>query len=167
MNLKCIALATLAVMSFSDGATAQSGQVNLQYQFAGTIDCDQPRRISNFPISGRGSGVLFADRRASLDLTITGSSSNRIRFAPTLGGQPISAPGGTAQLRVASGNRLRMTWVLPNNEFIVDVAAAKSTCTLKIETRLRGGGRQYSLFDGGQFYFCSKPRITQTSCSIR
>ena len=167
MNSRCVALGILACVSFSEGAVGQSGQVNLQYEFAGAVDCDQPRRVSNFPITGRGSGVLFADRRASLDLTITGSSSNRIRFDATLGGQPIGAPGGTAQLRVASGNRLRMTWTLPNNEFIVEVAAAKSTCTLKIETRLRGGARQYSLFDGGQFYFCSKPRITQTSCNIR
>jgi hypothetical protein len=166
MNLKCIVLGMLAAMSLSELAIAQA-QVNLQYQFAGTVDCDQPKQLRGFPISGRGSGVLFADRRASLDLTIAAASTNSIRFDATLGGQPIAAPGGTAQLRVAGGNRLRMTWSLPNNEFLIDLAAAKSTCTLKIETRLKGGARQYSLFDGGQFYFCSKPRITQTTCSLR
>jgi hypothetical protein len=60
-----------------------------------------------------------------------------------------------------------MIWSLPNNEFTVDITASKTGCKAAINTRLRGGSRQYSLFDGGRFLFCGKPRITQTTCNIR
>lgn len=163
MNLAGLALVSLAFAIVCDNATAQA--LNVRFQFSGSVDCDQPRKASNVPVSGRGTGVIYPDRRASLDLTTPNSS--RIRLEATLGGRPVPAPGGTAQLRVATSNRLRMTWSLPNNDFIVDITAAKTACTLRIETRLKPGARQYSLLSNGQFYFCGKPRIDQTSCTMR
>ena len=163
MNLRSLALGMLIAAVFSGGAAAQA--LNVSFQFSGAVDCDQPRKVSNVPVSGRGTGVIHPDRRATLEL-ITPNAS-RIRLEATLGGRPVTAPGGTAELRVATSNRLRMTWSLPNNDFIIDIAAAKNACTLRIETRLKPGSRQYSLLSNGQFHFCGKPRITQTTCTLR
>jgi hypothetical protein len=148
----------------SDPVFAQSTGLHLRFSFDGAVDCDQPHKVKNFPIRGEGTGVMYADRRASLDLSVQGSTTNRIHFDATLGGAPTSVPGGSAQLRVASANTLRMVWDLPNSDFVVNLTAAKTSCSVKIDTRLKRGSRQYTLFDGGQFFFCSKPRITRTSC---
>lgn len=158
----CIALAGLPI-----DARAQSDGVRIQFDFQGRVDCDQPIKINNFPFSGRGSGVIFGNRKASLDVTISGATTNQMRFDANLGGAPMSAPGGTAQLRVLGSNRLRMIWSLPNNDLSVDVAVSGRTCTTTIDNRLKRGSRQFSLFDGGTFLFCSKPRIERTSCNIR
>jgi hypothetical protein len=160
-------LTGLAVALSGPAAFAQADGLRISFDFTGRVDCDQPLKVNNFPFSGRGSGVLYGNRKASLDMSITGTSTNTMRFDASLGGRPTEAPGGTAQLRVAGSNRLRMIWSLPNNEFTVDITASKAGCKAAINTRLKGGSRQYSLFDGGRFLFCAKPRITQTSCNIR
>lgn len=157
----------IALTSFSIGAQAQGNGVQIEFTFQGQIDCEQPLKVNNFPFSGRGSGTLYANKRAALDLSFSGSSTSNIRFDAALGGAPMSAPGGTAQLRVLGNNRLRMIWSLPNNDQSVDIAVSGSSCTASVDNRLKRGARQYSVFDGGVFYFCAKPRITQTTCNIR
>ena len=98
--------------------------------------------------------TLFA--QWSLDVDVNG----------VIGGMKFLNNGTVVDLTIQS-NRLRMIWSLPNNEFTVDITASKAGCKAAINTRLKGGSRQYSLFDGGRFLFCAKPRITQTSCNIR
>jgi hypothetical protein len=161
----CIATAIACLFCFIfDSAFAQSDTLHLRFGFDGTVDCDQPQKVTGFPIHGTGTGVIYTDRRASLDLSVRGSTTNRIHFDATLGGAPTPAPGGTAQLRVASANSLRMVWDLPNSDFVVNLTATKASCSVRIDTHLKRGSRQYTLFDGGKFFFCSKPRIIQTSC---
>jgi hypothetical protein len=148
-------------------ASAQGGGLHVRFGFDGTVDCDQPQKVKDFPIHGAGTGVMYPDRRASLDLSVRASTTNRIHFDATLGGAPTSAPGGTAQLRVASASTLRMVWDLPNSNFVVNLTATKASCSVRIDTQLKRGSRQYTLFDGGRFFFCSKPQIVQTSCQVK
>jgi hypothetical protein len=122
----CIATAIACLFCFIfDSAFAQSDTLHLRFGFDGTVDCDQPQKVTGFPIHGTGTGVIYTDRRASLDLSVRGSTTNRIHFDATLGGAPTPAPGGTAQLRVASANSLRMVWDLPNSDFVVNLTATK------------------------------------------
>jgi len=94
-----------------------------------------------------------------MDLTIKGTTSNRLRFDATL--------GGMATLRVVSSNQLRMTWDLPNNLLIVDLRVSPGACTMTVDNKLKGGALQYSMFDGGAFYFCDRPKITNHTCTMR
>lgn len=167
-RLCCFAFVFCAAFSvLSAGAYAQADGVNIEFTFQGQVDCDQPVKVNNFGFSGRGAGILYANQRASLDVTFSALSTNQIRFDAALGGAPTSAPGGTAQLRVLGKNKLRMIWSLPNNDQSVDITVSGRSCTASINNTLKRGSRQYSLFDGGMFIFCAKPRITQTTCNIR
>lgn len=166
ITLRFACMATfLAVLVWEGSAYGQTGALRVRLSFAGTIDCDQPRQVRGLRISGEGTATLFPDRRASLDMSIRALNTNRLRFDATLGGQPVAAPGGTASLRVMSANQLRMSWDLPNNSLIVNLRAVPGSCTLSIEHRLRGGALKYSMFDGGAFYFCSRPNITTRTCA--
>lgn len=156
-----------ALIFFAGAARAQSDGVNIEFTFQGQVDCEQPLKVNNFPFSGRGSGTLYSNGRAALDVSFSGATTNNMRFDASLGGAPTSAPGGTAQLRVLGKNKLRMIWSLPNNDQSVDITVSGRACTASINNTLKRGSRQYSLFDGGIFIFCAKPRITQTTCSIR
>lgn len=168
LRLSRLATALCFLLTFSGtAARAQSDGVKIEFTFQGAVDCEQPIKVNNFGFSGRGSGILYANRRAALDVTFSGVSTNTIRFDASLGGAPTSAPGGTAQLRVLGPNKLRMIWSLPNNDQSVDIAVSGRSCTASINNTLKRGSRQYSLFDGGIFIFCAKPRITQTTCNIR
>jgi hypothetical protein len=160
---------TFALLAMAAGGSASAQQTGLtaSISYSGTVDCDQPRRIRNFPISGQGTATIFQDRRASMDLTIKGTTSNRLRFDATLGGRPASAPGGMATLRVVSSNQLRMTWDLPNNLLIVDLRVSPGACTMTVDNKLKGGALKYSMFDGGAFYFCDRPKITNHTCTMR
>jgi hypothetical protein len=117
-------------LAFTTEAMAQSSSVNFHIGFSGHVDCDQPIQMRDIPISGDGVGVLNTDGSASADLTQTAFIlSTRIHFEGRLGGAPKSAPGGTAQVRVAGRHRLLLIWNLPNNQLIVDIAVSGQSCS--------------------------------------
>lgn len=152
-------------LTFSSGVLAQG--VHLQFGFSAGVDCDQPLQFRNLIITGDGTGVLNTDRSASADLNIKEFIfTNRLHFDARLGSAAQPAPGGSAQVRVGGRNRLLLIWNLPNNQLTADIAVNGHSCTMKVDTRLKPGMKQYSLYDGSRFYFCGRPRVEQTSCSV-
>ncbi|MGO4716580.1 hypothetical protein [Bradyrhizobium sp. 2TAF24] len=166
LDVFSLVVCSLAVIA-STAQAQPAGTLSVRFAFEGRVDCDQPRHVRDFPIHGEGTASLQQNRRTSLDMSIRATSTNRLHFDTNLGGAPTTAPGGTMQLRVISASRLRAIWQLPNNSFNVDLTAQGSSCAIRIDTALNRGSRQYTLFDGGQFYFCSKPRILSTRCSAQ
>ena len=82
------------LMSYVDTTPASSeaaGQLRVKFSFDGLATCQNPP-VSNFPIHGEGTGVLSADRSASLDMTST--IEGRVEYRAKLGGAPIEAPAG-------------------------------------------------------------------------
>jgi hypothetical protein len=155
-------------LTFATDGVAQSSSVNFRISFAGQVDCDSPFPIRNVPIRGDGTGVLNADGSATAELTQTAFVlSTTIRFDGRLGAPPTSAPGGTAQLRVAGRNALRLIWQLPNNQLITHIAVKGQSCTARFEAKLNPGKRQYTLFDGNIYHYCGRPRVETSSCDVR
>lgn len=139
---------------------AQVGQLTANVNYTGTIDCDQPKQVKDLAISGRGIARMSQDKHASLDIYTQGSTWSHTRFEATLGGTPTAAPGGTASLRMASSNQLRLVWDLPNHSMTVNVRMTPTACTLNVDFRLRGGALKYSMVSNGAFYFYSRPKLT-------
>jgi hypothetical protein len=158
-------IALTFAMSNSTKAVAQD-QVNFKINFEMLIDCDQPKQIQNTQVHGVGSGHISADKTAVADIEISALTTNTLHFESRLGGKFQPAPGGSTMVQVANNNRIRMMWQLPTNEMIAIVAIKGQTCSAQLETKLRYGNRQYSLFDGANFYFCSKPRLLSASCQV-
>lgn len=158
---------TGVVSCLAPSARAQTGQLTANVNYTGTIDCDQPKQVKDLPISGRGTARMSQDKRASLDMYTQGFTSSHTRFDATLGGAPAAAPGGTALLRVVSSNQLRLVWDLPNHTMTVNVRMSPTACSLSVDFRLRGGALKYSMFSNGAFYFCSRPKISSMTCTVK
>jgi hypothetical protein len=160
-------LTVLVALSTVTAARAQVGQLTANVNYTGTIDCDQPKQVKALQISGRGVARMSQDKHASLDMSTQGFTSSHTRFEATLGGTPAVAPGGTASLRVMSSSQLRLVWDLPNHSMIVNVRMTPTACTLNVDFRLRGGALKYSMFSNGAFYFCSRPKISSMTCTVK
>jgi hypothetical protein len=158
-------LALVAVFSPSNGAVAQTtsagGKANFDLQF----DCERPFLVRNHPIHAVITALLNADKSASADLAITGKFlTNRVHFDARLGATSQAAPGGTSSLRVIGSNHLRAIWSLPNNQLIVDIVTGRRSCSAVLSIKLKPGMHEFTMFDGNQFYYCSRQRVLQTSC---
>ncbi len=131
------------------------------------VDCDRPIQVRNFALNGQGTGVLNADRTAAADLTVTAFLIGvRIHFDGRLGAPPQGAPGGSSQVRVAGKNRLHLAWFLPNNQLTTDISVKGQSCSATVDSRLKPGMREYTLFDGTNYHYCARPRVTGTTCSV-
>jgi len=159
-------LALLLVLCGSP-SLAQDGVFRMNFSFDGVVDCTRPMATQNFAMHGAGTAVLYSDRTATLDYTQRGLTMTAVRFDAKLGGAASPAPGGTAALRVVSRNQLRAVWSLPNNDMILNVSVARNSCAAKIDVRLKGGAREYSLYDSGILVYCSRPRIMNVACQAR
>jgi hypothetical protein len=158
-------LAMVLALSLSSEAIAQTTSIHLQASFDLSFDCERPFYVRNSPIHAEFTAVLNANRSASADVVFTGVfTTTTVHFDARLGGVPQSAPGGTSQLHVAARNRLRGIWDLPNNQLILDIVAAGRSCSTGLNMKLKPGKREYSLFDGVSFYYCSKAQLLRTSC---
>jgi hypothetical protein len=151
---------------FSTGALAQG--FNFSFRFSGTMSCMQPVPVSNAPISGSGTGVLNQDGSVTAEISqslLVFSTTQR--FDSRLGGGVTSAPGGTAQVRVAGRQSLRFFWNLPNNTLIVTVAVRGQSCSASFQANLLPGKTQYTFFDGSTYHYCGRPVMTSSSCEVR
>ena len=161
-------LVLIAGLFVSAPAMAQTAVAKFHIHFSGSVDCDQPIQAKNIPISGDGSGAIYTDGSAVADVTETAFIfSSTIHFDGRLGARPTSAPGGSAQVRVAGRNNLRLIWNLPNNALVVNITTRGQSCSASFGANLFPGKRQYTLFDGNTIHYCSRPRVAQTSCEVR
>jgi hypothetical protein len=165
-NFVRCAAAAVAVSSMPSGAAlAQSGSANLRANFDQRFDCERPFKVRNHPIRSEFKATLNADKTATATLAITGIIfTNTVRFDARLGGGAQSAPGGTSALRVLPGNRLQGVWDLPNNQLILEIASRGSSCTAKLNFRLKPGKKEYSLYDGRTMFYCTKHQLLASTC---
>ena len=166
MNPRLALLALAALLGMGATALAQSTLV-AKVGYAGLIDCDQPKQVKDFKFSGDGTMKLSQDRSASLDMDMKGLTRSELKIDTKLGNRPAPAPGGTATLRVMSGNQLQAIWSLPNNDIVVTMRASPTACTMNVAFRLKHGARQYSIYDENGFYFCGRPRMTNLTCELK
>ncbi len=161
-------LMLFVALAFSTQAMAQTAVAKFHIHFAGTVDCVQPVQANNIPISGDGTGAIFTNGSAYADVTETAFIfSNTIHFDGRLGARPTAAPGGSAQVRVAGRNALRLIWNLPNNALVVNIATRGRSCSASFSANLFPGKRQYTLFDGSTIHYCNRPRVAQASCEVQ
>jgi hypothetical protein len=160
-ELAAIATITLWLVLPSDALA----QIRFHGGFDAVVDCDRPIAVRNFTVHGDASGVLNADKTASADLMVRTLTASQIHFDGRLG-RTLPAPGGSAQAIVVGRNHLRLIWNLPNNQFITNIVIAGKSCTASVDTKLRRGAREYSLFDGSSFYYCGRPRVVRTTCNV-
>ena len=160
-NLHMIAAVAASLLPMLPASSEAAGQLRVKFSFDGLASCQNPP-ISNFPIHGEGTGVLSADRSASLDMTST--IEGRVEYRAKLGGAPIEAPAGSAALRVVGRQTLRAVRDYPNNQIIITMTVRGGACTMTIDQRLKPGKREYTFYNGSGISICTRPTITQTSC---
>lgn len=156
------ALALCTSSIFSEGEAA-GVSARARFVFDGIANCEQPA-VRNFPVHSEGSGVLSTDRTATLEME--SNVEGRVRYSGKLGGKPVETPGGSATLRVAGKHTLRATRDYPNNVLVVYMTVIGSSCTLKVENRLKPGKHLYSFYgNNGGVAYCSKPQIVRAECT--
>jgi len=158
----------IAMLANPAPLAAQAGSSSMKSRLDLSFDCENPVHVTNYAVRGDFSAVLHPDRSASADLSISGFMlSSSVHFEAKLGGGKRPAPGGTAQLRVLSRNSLRAIWGLPNNDLIADVTANGRSCTVTLTLKLKPGQREYSMWGGSKYYYCSAARVIRTSCEAQ
>jgi hypothetical protein len=171
-GLKVLSRLTLASFTLVTwlpiGAFAQTAVARLQSKFELTFDCERPFYVRNHPIHATFDAVLNTNKGASADLAIAGMfSTSHVHFDARLGGAWQPAPGGTSLLRVVSSNRLRAVWNLPNNELILDITTARTSCSSLLNIKLKPKMQEYTMFDGSTFYYCSGYRLVGWTCQVQ
>jgi len=155
----------LAIISGSQ-AQSQNAVFSFKGGFEAIVDCERPLTLHNLPISATVTGAINSDKTGSADLNLVAVLPSRVHFDGRLG-RTTPAPGDTTgRMQIVGHNRLRLIWDLPNNLLIVDVAIGPRSCTASLNTQLKRGQREYSLYNGHAFFYCGKPRVTSTSCQI-
>jgi hypothetical protein len=142
--------------------TESLAQAQARFSYDAVVDCVKPQ-VRNFPIHGEGTGRLSTDRSASLDFH--SNVAGRETYDVKLGGPPTEARAGSASLRVTGRKSLRAVRDYPNNTMVVDLKLVGSTCTIKIENRLKPGKTQYTFPTLLGLAYCGKPKVTKTSCA--
>ena len=159
--LHIIAAFAALTLPMLPGSVEAAAQLRARFSFDGVATCTSPP-ISNFPIHGEGTGVLSADRSASLDMNST--IEGRVEYRAKLGGAPQEAPAGSAALHVVGRQTLRAVRDYPNNQIIITMTVRGGACTMTIDQRLKRGKREYTFYNGSGISICARPTITQTAC---
>lgn len=166
MRISRLALVSaIAAMLCPGVAVAATQSTRLHSQIALSFDCERPQQVRNYGARATFEGVLNGDGSASADLTINGFAlASTIHFDARLGRGSQAAPGGSSQLRVLGAHALRGVWSLPNNDLIINITTSGSSCAVSVNFALKRGQKEYSLWGGSKFYYCSAARVLQTSC---
>jgi hypothetical protein len=161
-NAYAIAAVAVSILATPVSSEAAGSAVRGRFSYDGTANCQEPP-IRNFPIHAEGTAVLSTDRRASIEMNST--TGGQTRLDATLGGKPMAAPGGSTTLNVVGSRTLRAVRDYPNNIAVVTMTIRGSSCSMKIENRLKPGKRVYTFISGsGSVSYCSRPHITRTEC---
>ncbi len=162
------AIAALLALTVSANAQSKSGSLRLRSTMQMQFDCERPRVVKNYGVRATFRAVPKPDNSATADLGIVGFFLNtNVHFDTKLGRDWIAAPGGTSQLRVLANNRLRGIWSLPNNDLILDMTFNGPSCTAALAMKLKPGRREYSMYGGTKFYYCSAARVVSASCEAK
>ncbi|MGQ0687014.1 hypothetical protein [Bradyrhizobium sp.] len=166
LALLCWAIALIAVPQWALAAPAASTKIRSNMQLS--FDCQRPWNVQNYGARATFEAILNGDGSATADLTINGFGlASTVHFEARLGRGSRPAPGGAAQLRVVSASALRGIWSLPNNNLIIDITTSGKSCAVAVSFALKPGQKEYSLWGGSKFYYCSAARVLQASCSAQ
>ncbi len=75
-------------------------------------------------------------------------------------------PNGSASLHVAGRHTLRAIREYPNNNLIVTLTIIRNSCSIKVESRLKPGRKQYTFQTAIGLAYCSQPRLVKAECSV-
>jgi hypothetical protein len=154
-----IALAAVFLMIICLPATCFA-QAQARFSFDGIATCTQPA-MQNYPLHGEGTGKLSTDGTAALD--VDSNVEGRQKYDGKLGGR-IETPGGSATLNVRSRHSLRVVRDYPNNTLVIDLNVVGKACTVRVESRLKPGRKQYTFATQYGLAYCNRPVITKTTC---
>jgi hypothetical protein len=166
-----IAPVVAAALSCSlGGAAAQkAGSIHIDVNAQLRVDCTRPTRANNFPVRVHARNTISPDKSFTANWQITSLGTESMDFSGRLGSaSTVGLPGGSsAQLRVTPGNGLLLNMTSLQSSMSARVTTSGNSCNVTISTALRRGFREYSLWSGSSYYFCSQPRVTQATCRIR
>jgi hypothetical protein len=165
MNFRsgCVIAALVALaLTMPLSSEAAEPQFRARFSYDAIANCENPH-IRNFPVHGEGTGVLSADRSATLEM---GSNVERkVRYRATLGAAPTAAPAGSTAIRVVGRHTLRTIRDYPNNIVVLNIAVRGNSCTMTVENKLKPGKRIYTFYNGSDLSYCARPQIVQTECA--
>ena len=159
----CVIAALVALaLTMPLSSEAAEPQFRARFSYDAIANCENPH-IRNFPVHGEGTGVLSADRSATLEM---GSNVERkVRYRATLGAAPTAAPAGSTAIRVVGRHTLRTIRDYPNNIVVLNIAVRGNSCTMTVENKLKPGKRIYTFYNGSDLSYCARPQIVQTECA--
>jgi hypothetical protein len=136
-------------------------QAQASFSYDAIVNCTNPS-VRDYPVHYEGTGMLSTDKSASLDLqsNIAGHENYNVK----LGGGAVAVQDGSASLRVRSRKGLRAVREYPNNVLIVDLRVVGTSCSIKVEHRLKPGKRQYTFTTPLGLAYCDRPRAMKASC---
>jgi hypothetical protein len=165
MNFRsgCVIAALVALaLTMPLSSEAAEPQFRARFSYDAIANCENPH-IRNFPVHGEGTGVLSADRSATLEM---GSNVERkVRYRATLGAAPTAAPAGSTAIRVVGRHTLRTIRDYPNNIVVLNIAVRGNSCTMTVENKLKPGKRIYTFYNGSDLSYCARPQIVRTECA--
>ena len=165
MNFRsgCVIAALVALaLTMPLSSEAAEPQFRARFSYDAIANCENPH-IRNFPVHGEGTGVLSADRSATLEM---GSNVERkVRYRATLGAAPTAAPAGSTAIRVVGRHTLRTIRDYPNNIVVLNIVVRGNSCTMTVENKLKPGKRIYTFYNGSDLSYCARPQIIQTECA--
>ena len=153
-------------------AAVLSGSLNLNIHINVNaelrVDCSRPLHVNNFKVRIDVRNTIAPDKTAFANWQITSLGTETLSFSTKLGSaQSIGLPSGSsAQLRVTPGNGLLLTMTSPQSTLNAKVTASGNACNVTLGTALRGGFREYSLWSGSNYYYCSQPRVVKATCPL-
>lgn len=162
-------VAAAALLSCCNLAAAQkAGSIHINVNAELRVDCSRPLRVNNFRVRIDARNTVSPDKTAFATWQITSLGTETLSFATKLGSaQSIGLPSGSsANLRVTPGNGLMLTLSSPQSTLNARVTASGNACNVTLGTSLRRGFKEYSLWSGSSYYYCSQPRVVNATCRI-
>jgi hypothetical protein len=167
-----VRIAMAAAMGFAccaaDGRAQGKGDLHIDVNWTGVVDCDRPLRVRGFVIRGRAANTLSSNGTAVGTWTFYAPFATTVQLRARAGQPPVEVPGGKAQLRVMGKNHLRFTVDTLQNYFFMNLITRGQSCAITFDTKLKPGFSEYTLYHSGfsTFYYCAKPRLLESDCKI-
>lgn len=170
MKIIATVLIATAVLScpLDDAAAQKAGSIRIDVNAQLRVDCVRPTRANNFPVRVYARNTISTDKKFTANWQISTIGTENMDFAGRLGSaSAVGLPGGSsAQLRVTPGNSLLLNMTSPQSTLSARVTTSGNACNVTLTTGLRRGFKEYSLWSGSVYYYCSQPRVVQATCRI-
>ena len=126
-------------------------------------------RLKSIPITANVTAALNADGSLVGEVIQTAYIiSSTVRFDGRLGSSLAPAPGGTSQFRVSGRSGLRLMWRFAEQYHDREHRRQRADVLSQLTTRgsIPASGNT-CMYDGNQYFYCDRPRMTMSSCEVR